>query len=1379
MNCFCPITLPLALLFFNIVLLPGPAPAQEKPPARIDPSKLDSLEDYLDLEKEGGQPDGPGLPVGESDLTWHVVVTGQAGGPILAEKQTSFASGDEIRLLAEVHRFSAVHWPVEVTVLRDGQPIRVRRYSAHLLKKGDARTEQFWEAIGGPDSRKTAFLYLTDPIQTAAPVDESLMQVEDKKFGPPFGIPGMTPHKNPRPVRCRDGDLLRAQFLNPDPRPNSSFILPPHELKVGIPKPVYPDRVAVPVTRITGINVFGHGIPRFENPWESGKVDGKTTIGDALPNELAIQLTNQDVLLVVRGTALFGENGVTPLRELDGGPVAAAADMPKGYRPLAIGILNWERMISAEDPLGALWYLYREQLRKQGTKEAKIRAMQGQQVAVFAYHIPQGSPAAIRTFSARSTKASWFHRGNVVADLRFCRDIGPSQRIGIDRLLVHDRFRVEIRLADALPEKDTPLQTFDTIDFQLAANGQPISVDEQNVFQAYRDPDDPTLYLSSPFFLSKGDGSSRAREGETTLTLPRGTSIVARPLTGAPVVPRKLATAQVILTPADAAAQWRLAVYKAAKAKDLPIPASVRDLRRKEIEEIEKKSFFVGGSSPRQTKVYFADLAALIFLRDLFIHELTAARQPLQILFDSSANQPDLLHAWREALRPAMTRPGNPIGSLEVSAKVGRGNNQRTETFPFAKLYNLDWLRRNTPLYRKRAWRDDLTRQALQKYLAAIDATIEKAKATNDDEVEDLLRLTALGFQPLVKTAVGRIMDLAEETYRDPVTGANRQGFVWKFNRNAERAIAGIPTLAAKVFADEELVNLETEVQLAMCLGAACGPMTFGHRLIQVYVSAMLVQAEWWDRLPRALISRAEADFARGAAPVLGGGRFELTGPRHTPVWQIALGFAGAYLGLGADGYALGQALRASKTTVQGTRLVRAVEQSGPELLLRAEPSEAAAAMARMGAARQARAAGLSLNATEARAATAGDRMIEAFSAAEETWIMDRPVALVDSAAVTAVGHYVRHGDEIFLVTNPDLLEDVTRIFRETLVDPDATQTFTDLLALPGRADDGAKTATFATIPQQMPASAPGQLLPLPSPIPIPPPPPAMFGTRAAVDQIANGSFAEIYTVLGRPRELIKAYETNETGIEAARRAQYFGELLDDLEIPQLRILEANPGAPRPYAIVEAAPDDAIIINISSLTGYVERATIEGFKSRRHVATGITGVKGIPDGGRLPEAMTNAILDLFDQMARKGLHWWDAKIDNLCLLPQGDSTFVAKLLDHDMIWEHSKKFAEGTMASDYSVMPSFYRHPSYHGRVWSQAGPPRPLTEMMEWGDRHPMSAREFMLRMLETHGWINYDLKTYRFIDGLMSLDHVRARYPDLDDLISPTVREAKVTFE
>jgi len=147
---------------------------------------------------------------------------------------------------------------------------------------------------------------------------------------------------------------------------------------------------------------------------------------------------------------------------------------------------------------------------------------------------------------------------------------------------------------------------------------------------------------------------------------------------------------------------------------------------------------------------------------------------------------------------------------------------------------------------------------------------------------------------------------------------------------------------------------------------------------------------------------------------------------------------------------------------------------------------------------------------------------------------------------------------------------------------------------------------------------------------------------------------------------------------------------------------------------------------------------------------------------KLTSGQQEAVLELYDQLAEKGLIWADGHIENIYVKKlSGKDQWAAGILDGDFIARFGDVPSE-RLAEHFECLRQFHYAVVMGIKIKS----------MGIGHDWFPSSAREFMGKMLEHKRWIDFDDTGFK--DYRLKIDDVKTKF----DLTSPKLDQRSILF-
>ncbi|MEM6911357.1 MAG: hypothetical protein AAF555_07210 [Verrucomicrobiota bacterium] len=208
--------------------------------------------------------------------------------------------------------------------------------------------------------------------------------------------------------------------------------------------------------------------------------------------------------------------------------------------------------------------------------------------------------------------------------------------------------------------------------------------------------------------------------------------------------------------------------------------------------------------------------------------------------------------------------------------------------------------------------------------------SLAQAAAIPDSDVLGLLKLTGLGFEPVVQRVAPRMMKLQ-------IDSEKRQS-QWEPDRLARAHVKALGVLGAAARAQQDYADVDTTVMLAAA-AVATAPLA-GAGFWSTLVAASVSAADFAYTVATDVVGNSqrkkELEFEIGAGAVLGAGRSaELEGKILGDLAQT-LAVVGSGIGLGTDGFAAYKAIKAMRTATlieEGGKLLKNIDFADPAAL--------------------------------------------------------------------------------------------------------------------------------------------------------------------------------------------------------------------------------------------------------------------------------------------------------------------------------------------------------------------------------------------------------------------------------------------------------------
>ncbi len=347
-----------------------------------------------------------------------------------------------------------------------------------------------------------------------------------------------------------------------------------------------------------------------------------------------------------------------------------------------------------------------------------------------------------------------------------------------------------------------------------------------------------------------------------------------------------LASVQVRRTPAagDHNWLWRSALARAAACHDDVQVDDWNRLSAAESEEIWNLMVFTRSDHFPGQSVKFGHHAAAILLRDMFV--ALTEKQVAQLEWirgNATAVKGLLKYLKHNAAR------GNPLLRMEVD-----DFREGAIEFRHLALNDVTWLAEIHGVAPEaiEAWRERETVNALGQLIEATNEALEDARDAGDCDVEELVRLTGFGFQPVSELLKAELVSLAQAG----APGGPRR-LIWTPDMNARFWVDAVAPLAAAVKRQQFKANVDTDVTLAAATFLAMPLMlaeTTSLVIVAWAIDLLDLGVTTLHELSQYLDSEAELRFALGAAVTIGD-------ERYADALENAKGWASTTFGIGSS----------------------------------------------------------------------------------------------------------------------------------------------------------------------------------------------------------------------------------------------------------------------------------------------------------------------------------------------------------------------------------------------------------------------------------------------------------------------------------------------
>lgn len=328
-----------------------------------------------------------------------------------------------------------------------------------------------------------------------------------------------------------------------------------------------------------------------------------------------------------------------------------------------------------------------------------------------------------------------------------------------------------------------------------------------------------------------------------------------------------IASVKLLQSPADATTNWLWT--DALRRASICHPAvTVSDWSQLTVQESEEiwNLMLVGTYHFTSESVLFGHHAASLLMRDMFVSVTNTRLNRLTAI----QNDPIQLRGFIKYLHPRTHLSDQPILRMPIEDFNGTKT-----TLRYAILNSPEWLAHyyGTSEEAIEAWQIRVTREALGQVIEAGWNSINLALEAGDCEVEDLIRITGFGFEPIAARVKSHLVAPVRAISGDGVVST-----VWHSDTAARFWVDQIAPLEAAVREQQRRANIDTDISLLV------GTLVF--LPLSVAESASLTIASFaidllnlglstTHELNQKFASDAELAFSSGATVTLGDARFE------------------------------------------------------------------------------------------------------------------------------------------------------------------------------------------------------------------------------------------------------------------------------------------------------------------------------------------------------------------------------------------------------------------------------------------------------------------------------------------------------------------------
>ncbi|MGV3659028.1 MAG: hypothetical protein ACO1TE_02555 [Prosthecobacter sp.] len=611
--------------------------------------------------------------------------------------------------------------------------------------------------------------------------------------------------------------------------------------------------------------------------------------------------------------------------------------------------------------------------------------------------IESGAPPKPQKFRLNGAEGTWqLLYGDTTGRFMITRTLAPSQAAEGDNpaekgehenvsiAFVPERLHLSVRVTNEVP-------TIDHIDAVVAMQDVGASVRDMQKIVLKPDPNDKSVYLSPPIELvSEGDHERlKGQTGVVVLAGKKGGTLRGQVAddSGYAIAPGTV-QAQLETTPAHLNALWKDAVKRASDLAGKPVQDWNEVARGTagaetnviftdfalnmavlpsatllgalnsvttaaagiEIPMARWWSNIPNKNSPvRSLPISIGDHAAMLLLRTEFIKMMREKAVEWQKNGGSNAMQ-----ALMSAQKGAIGARQSPMSFIRVPVTQLAGYNPKSQSV--LQKVSLFFREDEEPLLhllfddkslsgklRIDKWDDDFTalqweafKHAYAQWGTMINESISKAQNTADGDVNGLLKLTGLGFEPVVQRLLPKLMKM-----EDDLTGAAGPQKRWVPDRVARAYVTSLGVLGAAVQAQKEYSEADTKVvQMTAALASIALGNIGGVYAAMAGLAVSAVDAGYSIYTDGILNTSRREDlaFEIGAGAVLGAERAAAAEDKVLSTAAQVLSIGGSLLGVGGDSLALRSAIKSAKTM----RMAEVAERPA-ELMKRVDIADPAA----------------------------------------------------------------------------------------------------------------------------------------------------------------------------------------------------------------------------------------------------------------------------------------------------------------------------------------------------------------------------------------------------------------------------------------------------
>ncbi|GEM_PF-6275929 len=609
-----------------------------------------------------------------------------------------------------------------------------------------------------------------------------------------------------------------------------------------------------------------------------------------------------------RTLMVFGRN--LPKRRGDRQELRSVGETQLRYEILALENREGYRMHGPEFRDG--WKRIREIYKASGFDDEKIeRAVSNLEALdslLLRVWVEPRARSGTKKFTLNGAKGEWpLMYGDNSAQIGFSRDTSENEQLFTDTVFPGETVRVRV-----VTRQDTPYEKLAVV---FGKGDTVYGFDGKRTLELSRQgpqPDwrvdrtglpKPMVYVSKPITLfSEGSEPPPAESGGYVFPVIEGNTLKATlPRHYGFLIAPETTEAFVHQNPAQLGTTWKEALVRAARCKGIAV-SDFNKMTNKEAKEIS--NFIITEWEDRKIRVTLADHAAMLLLREEFVRMMRRQLQEYEQIQGK-----EMLLAFAEQVRPQVEgKRSSPISRIEITAPNGH-------PLFFGAVYDEEWVMKYFKLnwFQFMAWRDRALQEGMNKIRENVRNSLTKAENEPDCDVEDLLELTAYGFDHVGRRVASRLVKL-EEVGTPP-------RLVWVQDKAARQAVMNLDELGRTVRALEDYADLDTTfvlltaTALAMPIGwvgeagmaltrvgtglnVAASKLTAGAYGLALAVDTADLAYSVFHELPSKVLRDMDSNYQRGAMFVTGVEGYDAAVAREKSWAGVMLAVGGSSLGV-------------------------------------------------------------------------------------------------------------------------------------------------------------------------------------------------------------------------------------------------------------------------------------------------------------------------------------------------------------------------------------------------------------------------------------------------------------------------------------------------